>query len=156
MTNPPNSCIYCGNENPTINSITRRAISYKLNLVVFSSSYEMDTSQNQPPRIICDVCGRDYYLIANSEKHDYFENLIRSMRFSDTVAEYMIINNLDKGNLLEGYIGISKPYSLLAPIKKKIYADNFHIVFRANNHTYFMVFKSDDEGKIAFNAGKVS
>lgn len=151
-----NPCIYCNNPKPVTNNITRRSIGYRLNLLVFSSSYEMDTAQSQPPRIICGDCGRDYYLMANSERRDYLENLLRSMNFSDTVLDYMTINRLDKGSITEGYIGISKPYSLLAPIKKKIYGDSFHIVFKADEITHFMTCLNATAGKIAINMEKIS
>jgi hypothetical protein len=50
----------------------------------------------------------------------------------------------------------SKPYSLLSPIKKKIYADNFHIVFKENDNTHFIAFQNTSSGKLAFNVEKVS
>lgn len=77
-------------------------------------------------------------------------------KISETVCGGMIAQNLDDSNITGGFLGVSKTSSFWDDVKRKINNKNeFHIVFQAEHHRYFISCYSTNGQQVAVNMERV-
>lgn len=159
-------CIYCGTpnvnvRNEKINQNTEVSFSGftfgDLSIGAISASRAQQYNETAIPLVSCKNCGRTYWLLADHSAKSYLNELLRIMKFTGTVCEGMVAQDLEISDVTEGFLGVSKMSSFLDTIRRKINKRNeIHIIFQVGYHRYFISCYSMDSQKVAVNMERVS
>jgi hypothetical protein len=145
-------CIYCDNPNPNIRYQNGSNRSLSINLGFISGSYGDSSTFQRVPRINCNLCHKNYSLIANSTEKDFLDEILKRISYSETFIGAMNVYDLDLPDISDGFMGIAEPHSFLNGLRKKIsYSGDCHIVFQSDRIRYFITCGESNGRKIALN-----